>query len=112
MNQVFLWIAVILCILYGALTAFAAVGQLRAKQIQTWSAWGMILCGLLVIGSAMLLLFNFVFAFWELLLALVLIHLFAINNGYKLYGKINPSHHVARLLVSVILLGLTYLGIK
>ncbi|RJP49343.1 MAG: hypothetical protein C4583_12750 [Anaerolineaceae bacterium] len=112
MNQIFLWIAVILCALYGALTAFAGLGQVRAKKIQAWAAWGMVFCGLMVITSAVLILFNIDFALWVLLIGLVGIHAIAINNGYRMFGRINPSHHLARLVVSIILLGLTYLGMK
>ena len=112
MNQIFLWIAVILCALYGALTAFAGLGQIRAKKIQAWAAWGMVFCGLMVITSAVLILLDSSFALWVLLIGLVGIHAIAINNGYRMFGRINPSHHLARLVVSIILLGLTYLGLK
>ncbi len=112
MNQIFLWSAVILCALYGALTAFAGLGQVRAKRIQAWAAWGMILFGLMVVTSAVLILFNTDSALLVLLIGLVGIHAIAINNGYKMFGKINLSHHLARLVVSVILLGLAYLGMK
>ena len=112
MNQIFLWSAVILCSLYGALTVFAGLGQVRTKKIQAWAAWGMILFGLMVVTSAVLILLNSDSALWVLLIGLVSIHAIAINNGYKMFGKINQSHHLARLVVSVILLGLTYLGMK
>jgi hypothetical protein len=112
MNQLFLWIAVFLCLVYGALTAFAGLGQVRAQKIQAWATWGMVLFGLMVITSAVLILLDSGFAFWVLLIGLVGIHAITINNGYKLFGKVNLSHHVVRLIVSLLLLGLAYLGMK
>jgi hypothetical protein len=111
-NRIFLWIAVILCTMYGTLTAFAGLGQVRAKKIQAWAAWGMVLFGLMVVTSVALILLGSGSALWALLIGLVGIHAIAINNGYRLFGRINPSHHLVRLVISLILLGLMYLGMK
>ena len=112
MNQVFLWIAVILSVVYGALTAFAGIGQTRMNKIQRWAAWEMVLFGLIVMTSAAFTLLRSRMALWVLLIGLVGIHAIAINNGYKMFGKVNPSHHLARLVVSLVLFGLTWLALK
>ena len=112
MNQVLMWIGAILSFVYGAMTAFAGIGQTRMNKIQRWAAWGMVLFGLMVITSAALALLRSGAALWVLLIGLVGIHAIATNNGYKMFGKVNPSHHLARLLVSLVLLGLTVLGMK
>jgi hypothetical protein len=110
MNEIILWIAAMLCVAYGVLTAFAGTGQLKAKKIQTWAAWGMILFGLVVVTSAALILLKSGYTLWVLLVGLLGIHAVAINNGFKMFGKINPVHHVARLFVSLILVMLTIVG--
>jgi hypothetical protein len=112
MNQILLWIAVILSVVYGALTAFAGFGQIRMNKIQHWAAWGMVLFGLMVITSAALILLRSSAALWVLAIGLVGIHAITINNGFKMYGRINPSHHLVRLAVSLVLVGLTWLAWK
>ncbi len=112
MNQILLWIAVILSVVYGALTAFAGFGQTRANKIQPWAAWGLTLLGLMVITSAVLTLLRSGAALWVLAIGLVGIHAITINNGFKMYGRINPSHHLARLAVSLVLVGLTWQALK
>jgi hypothetical protein len=110
MTQLVAWIAAILSAAYGGLTAFAGVGQLKSRKIQTWAAWGMILFGLIVVASAALLLLESTAAIWALLVGLLGIHAIAFNNGYKLFGKINPVHHAARLFVSLFLIMLMIVG--
>jgi hypothetical protein len=70
------------------------------------------LFGLMLVISAVLIWSGSAFAFWVLLVGLVGIHAIAINNGLKMFGRINPSHHVVRLVISLVLLGLTYLGMN
>ncbi|MBI5297233.1 MAG: hypothetical protein HY869_17280 [Chloroflexi bacterium] len=112
MNPLFLWVAAILCMAYGGLTSFAGFGQLQAKKIQLWAAWSLILSGGIVIAAGVMTLFGLASAFWLLLLGLVGIHALAINNGFQLYGRLNPSHHIGRLFASILLFGLTYLVLK
>ncbi|MEW6241085.1 MAG: hypothetical protein AB1564_09800 [Chloroflexota bacterium] len=112
MTEIISWIAAILCTAYGALTAFAGIGQLKVRSIQTWAAWGMVLFGLVVFASAVLILLGSEYALWILLVGLIGIHVIAINNGYKMFGKINPVHHAARLFVSLFLIILTIVSMK
>jgi hypothetical protein len=112
MNQVFLWIGAILSGIYGLLTAFAGRSMVKIGKVQTWAAWGFILCGILLVAAGVLALLHFSWALWVLVIGLLGIHALAINNGFKLFGKLNPSHHLVRLLISAILVGLTYLGLR
>jgi hypothetical protein len=112
MSQIFVWVTAIFSILYGTLTSFAGYGQIRENKIQTWAAWGLVLCGMLVITAGIMILFDSISTLWILVVGLLGIHALAINNGIKLFGKINPGHHLARLLLSVVLVTLTYLGLK
>ena len=112
MNQILAWSATIFSILYGALTTVAGVGQIREGKIQRWTAWGMIVCGLLVTAAGILLIFKSSFVLGILLAGLLGIHALAIRNGMQMFGKINPSHHLARFIVSAVLVTLTYFGLK
>ena len=112
MNQILAWSATIFSILYGVLTAIAGVGQISEGKIQRWAAWGMIVCGLLVTAAGILLIFRNSLVLGILLAGLLGIHGLAIRNGIQMFGKINPSHHLARFIVSAVLVTLTYFGLK
>lgn len=112
MSAIILWAAALLSLVYGALTAVAGFGQTRADKIQPWAAWGLVLCGAVVIAAAILLLGRSSAAFPVLLVGLAAIHGLAINNGHKMFGKINPTHHLARLGVSILLIVLAHIGLK
>ncbi len=111
MDQVLLWIAAILSGIYGLLTAFAGLSMAKIGKVQIWAAWSFVLCGILLVAAGVLALLHSSFALWMLVIGLLGIHALAINNGYKLFGKLNPLHHLVRLIISVILVGLTYLGL-
>jgi hypothetical protein len=112
MNQTFLWIAVIFSGIYGLLTIFAGVSMAKIGKVQSWAAWGFVLFGILLVAACIAALLHFSLALWVLVIGLLGIHVIAINNGYKLFGRLNPSHHLVRLLISVVLVGLTYLGLR
>lgn len=94
--------------LYGILNAFAGLSQLKVKEIRTWSAWFMLGSGLLLVVSGVILALKLPLALFTLTLGLIAIHLLTINNGLKLYGKINPGHHLFRLAISAILFSLAF----
>jgi hypothetical protein len=98
--------------LFGILNAFAGFSQLQAKKIQTWSAWLMIASGLLLIMSGVLLFWESSLALFTLAIGLITIQFLTINNGFHLYGKINPGHHLLRLVISVVLFGLAVWSLK
>jgi hypothetical protein len=106
------WSAAVLCIAYGMMNAFAGLSQLRIKKIQAWAALGMMLFGVIVVAAGILILLRTMTSLWVLLAGLVGIHLLAINNGLKMFRRINPGHHLIRLVVSLVLLALAYLSFK
>ena len=112
MNQILVWVGSVSAITYGALTSFAGFGQTRQGKIQLWAAWGMIVCGGLVLGAGVMTLFASGASLWVLVVGLLGIHALAINNGLRMFGKITPSHHLVRLAISVVLIALNYLAMK
>lgn len=112
MDQILLWIGALLSVIYGLLTAFAGFSMAKIGKVQAWAAWSFVLCGILLVVAGVLAVLHLSFALWILVIGLLGIHALAINNGFKLFGKLNPSHHLVRLLISAILVGLTYLGLR
>jgi hypothetical protein len=100
---IYSWALLILAILYGALTIFAGVVQLKQKRINVLSSVAMIIGGcLLGLSSIKEHIFGYS-TLYILILGLLLIHFSAINNGLKLHGKITISHHFIRLLISILI---------
>lgn len=112
MDQISLWLGGLLSILYGALTAFAGYGQTKTDRIQTWAAWLFSLCGLVIMIAGVMALLRASSSLWLLVIGLLGIQILAINNGLRMFGKINPSHHLTRSVISIALIALTYLGLK
>ena len=112
MNQILVWVGAVLAIIYGALTSFAGFGQIKQDKIQPWAAWGMVLFGGLVLAAGVMAVAASGASLWVLVIGLLGIHILAIYNGLNMFGKITPSHHLVRLVISSILIALNYLGMK
>lgn len=95
----------ILICAYGILNAFAGSTQLKAGKIQPWSARFLLGSGLLLLLSGISLMMKLPFALSILVIGLIAIHLLTVKNGLYLYGKLNPLHHLFRLVVSLVLFG-------
>lgn len=100
--NVYLILFIILAGVYGLLTLTAGTGQLKAKKIPVYLAAGMLLSGLLMLGSIFLYYVNPAWSISILVAGLVLMHFIAIQNGLHLHGKLNFRHHLIRLLLSII----------
>jgi uncharacterized membrane protein len=87
--------------IYGILSILAGIFQLKQKKINKWANLLMIIGGILVLIS---LIPNINLGIYVLITGLISIHVSAINNGYKMYGRINPKHHVIRLCISIALI--------
>lgn len=87
--------------IYGILTILAGIVQLKQKKINKWANLLMILGGSLILTS---IIPDFNLGIYILVTGLISIHVSAINNGYKMYGKINLKHHVIRLCISTALI--------
>lgn len=85
---------------YGALSLVAAIAQGKYKNITVGSALLMGTGGLLIIAT---LFINSVLSVYVLAAGVLLVHISAIINGYKMYGRINKSHHLIRIIASIFL---------
>ncbi|RLE36765.1 hypothetical protein DRJ23_06940 [Candidatus Acetothermia bacterium] len=103
-------IAALLAGFYGAFTVFAGIIQVKAKNIPAWIAIGMVACGFLTTVSAVFVARKAWLAFYLLLIGLVGIHILAVTNGLKMYGKINMVHHLVRAALSVFIVVLAFLS--
>ena len=103
-------LAAILAGAYGLLSAFAGWSQIRAGAIQRWAAASMIASGLVLVISAGLLVAKSPIALLVLIIGLLAMHILAINNGLKMHGRLTPSHHIARLVLSLLIIGLAIPG--
>jgi len=97
------WIGTILAILYGIATSISGFLQIKAKEIAKWSAIFMAILGVLVCTSSILILIN-IKIICLLISCFILIHIIAIMNGFYLYGRINITHHIIRLLITILIL--------
>lgn len=100
--NVFSWISIIVSILYGGLTIIGGGIQLKKRKIGFWSSIIMITGGVLIILSVL----DYKYEVYSLISGLAIIHVSAINNGYKMYRKINIIHHVIRLMLSLLIITL------
>ena len=98
---IYSWTLLIVVIVYGGLTVFAGATQLKQRKISTLSSFTMIVGGFLIILSSIKGTVLEYYTFYTLILGLLLIHFSAINNGFKLYGKINIKHHLIKLIISI-----------
>ena len=112
MEMIATWSAAILALLYGMLNTWAGLAQLRLKKIHAWAAWSHAAVGLLTAAGGALTGLRSPAALWVLLAGLLGIHLMALINGRKMFGRINLSHHLIRLVISLVLLGLAWLGLR
>lgn len=98
-------------VIYGLLAVLAGPQQWRKGNIAAISANAMLAAGLLLITAGYLVWVASSWALWVLAAGLVGMHIVAIANGLQLHGKITWSHHLGRLVLSLALFGLAYLGL-
>jgi len=90
---------------YGGLSLIAAVLQAKYKNISLQSGILMGLGGLLMIVSLFLTGYLSVGVF---VVGAIMAHISAIINGLKMHGQVNKSHHIARFVITIILLSGMY----
>lgn len=101
---IYSWILLIIVFVYGGLTVFAGTTQLKQRKISTLSSFTMIVGGFLIILSSIKGIILEYYTIYTLIFGLLLIHFSAINNGFKLYGKINMKHHLIKLIISILII--------
>ena len=97
------FLGLLLVIIYGGGTTLSGAIQLQKQKIPYLAALSLCLLGLLLILSACLSS-TFPFALFILVFVLLLIHGVALFNGFHMYGKINPLHHIIRFCLSCIII--------
>lgn len=105
-------LSVLLAAAYGVLTALAGYGELRQPRLQTWAAAGTLLAGFALLAAAGLLAYRSPAALAVLVIGLLGMHALAINNAYRLFGRLTPSHHLVRLAISLLVFALGYLALR
>ena len=105
-------VAVLLIVVYGLLTAYASFQRFKAEEIEPWAAVGMFAASLALIGAGFLLGESSSYTLPLLLVALIGLHALAVANGLYVHGKINWRHHLARGILSLVLIALTYFGVS
>jgi hypothetical protein len=110
--EIYALIAILIIVIYCLLTAYASYNQFKAGQIESWPAIGMFAAALALIGAGFLLGDVSRFTLPLLIIALLGLHTLAVANGLHMHGKINWRHHLARGVLSLILITLTYLTLS
>lgn len=103
--------AAILSGLYGLATLGAGVASFSSKQTGTSRTVGLQsgASGLLLIAAAAALATDRgAGAFLLTIVALLNAHIMALSNAVTLHKKITPSHHLVRLIVSIVIGILAY----
>lgn len=93
----------------GGLSVISGILQAYVKNIKWWS--GMILA----LGGASMVVSLFFTSTATLILlgiGLMLTHVSAIINNYMMYGKINKTHHFARLIGAVLIIVAQWMAIQ
>lgn len=110
--QVFGLIAILFIVLYAALTIWAGFQQVQQRRIPGWAGSAMVASALALLGAGYLLGESSPLALPVLILGLVGLHVMALLNGRRLYGKINISHHVGRAALSLLLVALVWQALQ
>lgn len=102
------WILLIAAALYGALSAYGGFTGLKDKKASLTGNVFMIIGGALILIAAV----PEALEKYQLILlisGLIIIHIAAILNGIKLYGKITLKHHIFRFFLSVFIILLYFI---
>ena len=85
---------------YGFLSLIAAVAQGKYKNIGIIPALLLGVGGIFMIAT---LFIDSIVSVYILSIGVILVHISAIISGYKMYGELNKSQNIARLVVSIFL---------
>jgi hypothetical protein len=99
-------------VIYGLLAIMAGPQQWRKGNIPPIAANAMLAAGLLLVTAGYLVWVASSWALWVLAAGLIGMHIVAIANGLQMHGKVTWSHHLGRLVLSLTLFGLAYLGLS
>lgn len=106
------YVAAPFVVIYGLLAVMAGPQQWRKGNIPPISANAMLAAGLLLVTAGYLVWVASSWALWVLAAGLLGMHIVAIANGLHMHGKLTWSQHAGRLVLSLVLFGLAYLGLS
>lgn len=109
---IFALAAILLIVVYAALTIWTAFQQVQQKRIPGWAGSAMVASCLALLGAGYLLGESSPFTMPVLAVGLLGLHVMAVLNGRRLHGKINLSHHLGRAVLSLLLVTLTWLALS
>lgn len=113
----------ILAVVYGLANLMQGVVLLRLKEgvesrlpdeahrIPVGARLTWVVAGATLVTAGGLLLYGASIGVTLLLAGLIAVHILAIINGMRMFGRINPAHHLVRLGGSVVVAGLALWGI-
>jgi len=104
--NIYYWLLLIIAVLYGGSTILVGVVELKKKRISMISNFIMILGAVLILLISISINILGQFSLYILILGLIMIHASAIDNGFKLHGKITVKHHIVRGIVSILMIAL------
>ncbi len=96
--------------IYGSLTILTCMVQLKRKEIKMWSNILMFMGSASIITVMILSVTQRHNLILYLCSGLVLIHISAVNNGLHLNKKLNPRHHMIRMVLSILIVTLYAMG--
>ncbi|MCP4142279.1 MAG: hypothetical protein GY755_18745 [Chloroflexi bacterium] len=96
---------------YGAFAAFSALKAMRQEQISLGSAALSGFLGIIIMLSALFIPFKIQIAFYALIAGLIAMFIVAVKNSSAIHGETKPKHHVARLIISLLIAGMAFSGI-
>ena len=97
------YLGMALALVYGMLTVFGGIMQIKLKEVPLFSTLGFVITGG-VVACTPYLIFQSFYNVYLLTFCLFLIHVLALFNGYYLFRKWNIQHHIFRLILSVIII--------
>lgn len=106
------YVAAPFIVIYGLLAMLAGPQQWRKGNITSLSANAMLASGVILVIAGYLV---WVASSWALLavgIGLIGMHVVTISNGQHIQGKITWSHHIGRLILSLALFALSYMGTR
>lgn len=106
-----LMLAGFIALIYGATIAFSAIKAMRQEKLSSSAAAAMGFTGLVIMFSALFIPFKIQPAFYALLVGIIAMHALAIKKEKDTHGEFSPKNHLMQIIISLVVVGLTFIGI-
>lgn len=90
---------IVVTLLYGSLNILASIISIIKSKTSLTLSLTMLIGGLLINFSSVPYFKKYPIIL--LIIGLIIIHIVAIENGFKIHGKLNLNHHLIRLIISI-----------